>query len=113
MNVMKALTNSQIVSVYTAFENGATKAQLSRDYGVNVKSITKAIEVTQTRRAEAAVKRAETKVAVIEEKVVARPTKKLVVVAKSKFKKASKPVKQHRAPSNSAMADAFKMAMSK
>ena len=110
MNVMKALTNSQIVAVYTAFENGSTKAQLSRDYNVNVKSITKAIEVTQERRAAIAVKRAESKVAVIEEKVLSRPTKKLVVVAKPKFKK---PVKQQRAPSNSAMADAFKMAMNK
>lgn len=109
-NVMKALTNSQIVSVYTAFENGATKAQLARDYGVNVKSITKAIEVTQVRRAEAAVKRASRKVANVEEKVMVRPTKKIHVVAKPKFKKAAKP---QRAPSNSAMADAFKNAMMK
>lgn len=107
---MKALTNSQIVSVYTAFENGATKAQLARDYGVNVKSITKAIEVTQMLRAKAAEKRAAQKVAQIEEKVMARPTKKVTVVAKPKFKK---PAKQQRVPTNSAMADAFRNALGK
>ncbi|WNL63009.1 hypothetical protein [Citrobacter phage Ci1] len=107
MNVMKALTNSQIVAVYTAFENGATKAQLSRDFNVNVKSITKAIDVTQSRRAEAAVKRASQKVQLVE-KVLARPTKKVTVVAKPKLKK---PAKQQRVPNNSAMADALKAAL--
>lgn len=110
MNVMKALTNSQIVAVYTAFERGATKAQLARDFNVNVKSITKAIDVTQTRRAEAAVKRAENRVAVLEEKVLKRPTKKITVVAKPKFKKSAKP---QREPMNSAMADALKAALQK
>lgn len=108
-NVMKALTNSQIVSVYTEFERGVTKAQLARDYNVNVKSISKAIEISQARR-EAAMKRAVQKIAKVEEKVMARPTKKVTVVAKPKFKK---PAKQQRVPSNSVMADAFRAALGK
>ena len=110
MNVMKALTNSQIVAVYTANEAGVSKAQLARDFNVNVKSIAKAIEVARIRRIEAAVNRAQNRVAKIEEKVLARPTKKVVVVAKPKFKK---PAKQQRTPSNSAMADALKAALNK
>lgn len=109
---MKALTNSQIVAVYTANEAGVSKAQLSRDYGVNVKSINKAIEITAELRAKAQKRVAVAQVAVakVEEKVLSRPTKKVTVVAKPKFKK---PAQRQRVPVNSAMADALKAALGK
>ncbi|QHJ79071.1 MAG: hypothetical protein [Caudoviricetes sp.] len=99
MNIMKALTNSQIVSVYTLNESGVTKAQLSRDYGVNVKSITRAIEIASEIR-DIASRKVEVK---LEEKVLQRPTKKIMIVVPKKRK--AEP--RQRAPINSAMADAF------
>lgn len=110
-NVMKALTNSQVVAVYTAFEKGVTKAQLSRDYGVNVKSISKAIEIAEDLRAKAKarIESANKFIAKVEEKVMARPTKKVTVVAaKQSIKQRVK--NMDKRPINSMMADAFKKA---
>lgn len=106
MNLMKALTNNQIVEVYTKNENGVTKAQLSRDFNVNVKSVTKAIELATERRATLKLNRAERKVEQVEEKVMARPKKKVTLIAKPRFQKT-----KFKKPVNSAMADAFKKAM--
>lgn len=102
MNIMKALTNSQIVSVYTLNESGVTKAQLSRDYGVNVKSITRAIEIASEIRDIASRKARKVEVK-LEEKILHRPTKKIMIVVPKKRK--AEP--RQRAPINSAMADAF------
>lgn len=48
--LMKALTNKQILEIYSAHEQGVSKAELSRKYEVNVKSIKKAIDLTNELR---------------------------------------------------------------
>lgn len=118
MELMKALTNQQIVAVFTSFEAGTTKAQLSRDYNVNVKTITKAIGIAQELKEKALANKAEKisedKEFKVEQKVIARPKKKIFVVNTKKSFKQEKELRlskkkntQKRFPINSAMKDAL------
>lgn len=120
MNMMKSLTNAQIVAIYTKFEAKASKAELAREFNVSARTIGRAIEIAAELRVKAKAEKVkkEVKSPVLEEKILPRPRKRVIIKAAPRFKPTpvEKRVKRESRPFvpnpfNSAMADAFNRAM--